>query len=175
MPTATYEQFVVLDPTESFAFKVGALLNRLLAKVRLRLLIEAARLFFLGFYDEFIQFVGMIEEAEARSRSEAEWDKIWRLRLHVAERIEGLLDRFALLERASYRGRDLLDYLIGRDRLEQLRLFVSATRLDQQAELAIQQSKREFLATFVKQKLSRAQRTAFLEKYREMTGAGDQR
>ena len=175
MATTTYDQFLGLDPTESFAFKAGAFLNGLLARFRLRLFIEAARLFFLGFYDEFVQFVNMIEEAEARSGNEAEWSKVWVLRVHVAERIEKLLDRFAQLEGASYRGKDLLDYLLGRDRIEQLRLFVWATRLDQQAEVAIEQSKKEFLASFGRRTLTRAQRTAFLEKYEELAGASGPR
>jgi hypothetical protein len=168
MSSVTYDELVGTNPTDSFFFKAGMLLNRVQRRVRFRLVVEMARLFFLGFYEDFVRFAEALDEAESRSRDAAEFEKVWSCRLNAAEKIERLVECFDSMRHFRYKGKNLVDYVIGDERLEQLRAFVQGTRVDEQAELAISRAKNGFLSTFAARRLNRTQRSALLEKYREM-------
>jgi hypothetical protein len=168
MSSITYDELVGQDPTDSFLFKAVMFLNQVQRRVRFGLLVEATRLSFLGFYDDFVKFAEALDEAEGRSQNAPEFDRVWECRLHAAGKIEKLIACFEPLRGARYGGRDLVDYIIGDERLDQLAVFAQATRLDEQAESVIARAKGQFLSTFATRKLNRAQRSALLDKYREL-------
>jgi hypothetical protein len=169
MSSVTYDLTLAADPTQAFTFKAGMFLNRLQRRFRFRIIVEIARLLFLGFYEDFVEYGDLLETAEAGSKNATDFEAVWRRRLRAARDIERLIATFESMQGASYQGRDLVEYVIGSERLEHLRAFVVATRLDERAETAIAQAKRQFLRTFATRKLSNAQRTAFVEKYRALS------
>jgi hypothetical protein len=168
MTTTTYDQFVGPDPTESYTFRAAVLFEWVLARAKLRFLIEITRLLLLGFYEDFRDFVRDIEQAEDRSKCEAGFKAIWARKSAAAEKVATLVSQLESMGDVPYRGRYLVDYLLGRDRLEKLKLFVEATKLEARAEGLLDKAKREFLASFGKRKLTKGQRTALLQKYKEL-------
>ncbi len=169
MTSVTYDQLVCMDPTSTYQFKGVILLERLITRIRLRFLLEMTRLLMLGFYDDFQTFLQNVESAEHRSRSESEFRAIFGCKLRAAQATSGMIERLQILEGLRYRERDLLDYLIGRDRLEELSLFVKATMIENEAEGMLDEAKREFLKSFAKRKLTKVQRAAILQKYDELS------
>jgi hypothetical protein len=169
MRSATYEHSTCTDPTDSYLFKIALLLDWLTAKVKHRILIEVTRLLILGFYEDFRDFLHALEQAEDQCRSEAEFKAVWMRKLAAAERVAKLVGQLESIGHVPYNGRDLVNYLVGNDRLEELQLFVKATRLEREAEAMLDKAKRGFLASFAKRRLARDQRAALLQKYRELT------
>lgn len=169
MDATTYEQFVGLDPTKSFLFRAAIVLERLITAFRVRLLIEVTRLVLLGFYDDFRTFLDAIEGAEDQTHKESEYIAIWSLKTSVAEKTGKLVERLESIRGITYRGKNLGDYLIGKERLDHLKLFVEVAKLERQGEDILRQARKDFLASFAKYKLTSSQRTALLEKYKELS------
>lgn len=169
MTTATYDQYLLSDPTESYTFKVGLFFDRLVARVTVRVVVETARLLFLGFYAEFETFLDGIESAEEQSRTESEFKGLWERKLRVAQNTAQLVKQLESLAGVTYKGKDLVNYLVGRDRLGGLKLFVEATGFEQKGEAILAHAKREFLVAYGKRRLSRGQREALLEKHKELS------
>lgn len=150
------------------------ILQRLTAAAKLRVLVELTRLVLLGFYDDFCRFMDDMEQAENQSQSEAVFSTVWSLRLSAAEKTSKLIQRLERMKDVSYKGRSLLDYLIGDNRLEEMSLFVQMVKLEAEGEQILAKAKRDFMAAFGKRKLSKNQRTALLEKYRELLPVASQ-
>ncbi|HMD85679.1 MAG TPA: hypothetical protein VKO18_13375 [Terriglobia bacterium] len=168
MTTATYDSWSRLDPTDSTVFRWADRLGRVITTVKIHFLIELTRLFLLGFYDDFQTFLVRVEFEENRSESEAQFRAIFGVKIRAAERIEQLLSRLDLLGAVSYRGRNLSEYLVGTDRMEDLKLFVRAMSLEREGEEILDRSKKKFVFTVTQRKLTPNQRTALLDRYREL-------
>ncbi len=168
MTTATYDQLTCPDPTETYAFKAGLFVDRLLARLRVRLLVEVARLLFLGFYDDLQNFLRTIQLAEERAQSEAEYKAIWNHKAKVALKTAELVSQLESIGNVRYGSRGLVDYVVGADRLDQLKLFVEISQFEQAGEAILAQAKRDFLTAYGKRAPSKTQRTALLEKHKEL-------
>lgn len=171
MSVTTYEQFASIDPTQSFLFKAALVLERAVAAMRIRVLIEVARLVMLGFYDDFRTFVDMVERVESQSRTEAQYTAIWSSKVKASENTEKLIHHLEALASFTYRGRNLVDYVMGADRLQHMKLFVEMVRVERQGEEILGRARKDFLAAFARHKLTNSQRTALLLKYKEMSEA----
>ena len=169
MTTTTYDQFMVSDPTESYAFKIGLFLDRWVAKVRTRILVELAHLLFLKFYDDLQHFLRTIQSEEEQSRTEAQHKVLWDRKSRVAEKTAELIAQLDAIGRVTYRGRDLVDYIVGKDRVEELKLLVDAVRFEQRGEEILARTRKDFLTAFGKRQLTKSQRLALLEKHRELS------
>jgi hypothetical protein len=169
MTTTTYDQFMASDPTDSYAFRIGLILNRWVTKVRARVLVEPAHLLFLKFYDDLQVFLRMIQLAEEQSRSEAEYKVLWEQKSQVVARTGELVARIDAIGRVTYNGRDLVDYIVGKERAEELRLLVDTVQFEQRGEEILARTRQDFLATFRKRQLTKSQRSALLEKHRELS------
>ncbi len=169
MHEATYEHFVRLDPTESPLFKLGLFFDRLVTKVQFRFLVVMTRLLFLGFYDDLRIFLEKIELAEGQAQSESEHKAVWDRKMKVAQETEKLAQLLQSMGRISYQGSDLVAYIVGQDRLEEIKIFVELARLEGRGEAILEQTKRDFLGTFGKRRLTRDQRTTFVRKHKELS------
>ena len=168
MTTITYDQLVARDPTESSLFKCAMVFDRVVAKLKLKFLIEVMRLLMLGFYEDFRCFVQATDGAEAQAEKQAQFMAVQKLKLAAAANTAKLISRLESLDGVPYKGGNLLDYILGRDRLDDLRLFVKATRVEHQAEEVLDQAKSQFLSSFAKRRLSKSQQTALLQKFNEL-------
>lgn len=168
MTTATYDEWSRLDPTESAVFWWAVRLERVIATVRLHFLIELTRLLLLGFYEDFQSFLVRVEVEEDRGENEAQFKAIFRLKARAAERVEELLSRLDSLAGVSYKGRSLPEYLVGTERREELKLFLRATALEREGEEILEHSKKKYLISVTQRKLTANQRTALLDRYREL-------
>lgn len=168
MTTATYDTWSRLDPTESSMFWWAVRLERVITTVKFHFLIELTRLLLLGFYEDFQTFLAKIELEEGRCESEAQFTAIFGYKARAAGRIEQLVCRLDSLGDVSYKGRNLPEYLVGTDRLEELKLFVRATALEREGEEILDRSKKKFVFTVTQRKLTPNQRTALLDRYREL-------
>ncbi len=168
MTTATYDAWSRLDPTESSMFRWTVRLERVITTFKFRFLIELTRLLLLGFYEDFQAFLVGIELEEDRSENEAQFKAVFRHKARAAERIEQLVSHLDSLGTASYKGRKLPEYLVGTDRLVELRLFVRATALEREGEEILEQRKTKFLVAVTRRRLTPNQRTAVLDRYKEL-------
>jgi len=168
MTTDTYDTWSRLDPTESSMFWLAVRLERVITRVKFHFLIELTRLLLLGFYEDFQTFLATIELEEGRSENEAQFTAVFRHKARAAERIEQLVSRLDSLGAVSYKGRSLPEYLVGRGRLDELKLFARATALEREGEEILDQSKKKFVLTVTQRKLTPNQRTALLDRYREL-------
>lgn len=169
MDATTYGQLAGLDPTNSNYYKATLFLERLLLRFRLRLVVETAHLLFLGFFEDFRIFLQRIEDAENASQSEAEFMAVWNCKTKVGEKTSRLVSSLESIGNYVYKGRDLVDYVAGRDHLEEMKLFVRVVQFEREAEGALNQTKMAFLTAFGQRKLTQNQRSALLKKYRELT------
>lgn len=168
MTTATYETWSRLDPTESSLFRWTVRLERVIATFKFRFLIELTRLLLLGFYEDFQAFLVRIELEEDRSENEAQFKAVFGHKARAADRVEQLVSHLDSLGAVSYKGRNLREYLVGTDRLEELRLFVRATALEREGEEILDQSRRKLVVTVTQRRLTPNQRTAMLDRYKEL-------
>jgi hypothetical protein len=164
----TYEQLSRLDPTDTTLFKAAVFLDRVLGKIKIWFLVEITRLVLLGFYEDFQDFVRAIDRAEDQSENEAEFRATWTRKSEAAERIDRLVHVLERLGNLEYKGTSLLEYLIGAERLENLRLFVRAAAVEGEGEEILNKAKKEFLAAFAQRRLSQGQQVALMEKYKEL-------
>jgi hypothetical protein len=171
MTAATFDTWSRLDPTESSIFWWAVRLERVIATVKFHFLIELTRLLLLGFYEDFQTFLATIELEEGRSENEAQFTAVFGYKARAAERIEQLVSRLDSLRAVSHKGRNLPEYLVGTDRLEELKLFVRATALEREGEEVLDRSKKKFVLTVTQRKLTPNQRTALLDRYRELAEA----
>lgn len=169
MTTATYDEFIGSDPTETYAFKVGLFLDRLLARITVRVLVEIAHLLFLKFYDDLGNFLHRTELAEAQSRNESEYTAISKRRIKVAQETARLVEHFESIGGVTFEGKNLVEYLVGRDRLQELKLFVKMAQFEEAGERILVQARRDFFASFGRRRLNKMQRTALLEKRKELS------
>jgi len=168
MSATTYDRFASLDPTNTPLFRMAMILQRMTAAAKLRVLVELTRLVLLGFYDDFCRFIDHVEQAENQSQGEAGFSAVSSLKLSTAEKTSKLIQRLERMKHVSYKGTNLIDYLIGDNRLEEMSLFVQMVKLEAEGEQILAKAKMGFMAAFGKHKLSKNQRTALLEKYREL-------
>jgi len=166
--SVAYGQPLPLDPTSSSSFRLFRLFERLLVWARIRFVIEMARLFFLGFYEDFRRFLVGLERELDRSETEAQYKLLWAIKAEASEKMDVLLDHLGPLEHYRYKGQGLVEYLIGAQRLQELRLFVKATKLEGEAEGLIDGTKVAFVTSLAQRQLTESQRIAMLEKYREL-------
>ena len=168
MSEATFEQLGSLDPTKTFLFKAAMLFEGLVLKLKLRVLMQICRLLLLGFCEDFRIFVREIELAEDRSRSEAEYKLVWSFKSEAAGNVARLVDKLESMQGSFYSARTLPDYLIGEERLEELKMFIRLTQVECEADGLIDAAKKDFLRSFAKRQLSKSQQAAFLRKYEEL-------
>jgi len=168
MTTATYETWSQPDPTETRLFWWAVRLERLIATFKFHFLIEFTRLLLLGFYEDFQAFLARIELEENRSENEAQFKAVFQHKVRAAERMEELVSHLDSLGNVPYKGCKLGEYLVGADRLEELKLFVRATALEREGEEILDQGKRKFLVTVTQRKLTPNQQSAMLGRYKEL-------
>ena len=170
MTTTTADQFPLFaDPTDSFEFKAFILLDSIVTRARLRVLIELTRLSFLGFYDRFEKSLDQLQFMEDEALGEETAKAVVGQRLRLATTVETLLARLEPMTRVTFKSSNLGEYVAGRERMDTLRLFIKGSKIDQQAEDMIEQSKVEFLSSFARRRLTKQQQNLLIEKYRKFS------
>jgi hypothetical protein len=169
MTTATAGLSLFTDPTESFEFRAFIFLDLIVARLKLRVLIELARLSFLGFYDRLEKSLDQLERAENEIIGEAEIKAIVEHRLHLASNIETLLGRLEPMTRMQFKNSTVGDYVAGKDRIETLRAIIKSAKIEHRAEELIENSKIEFLSEFARRKLTKHQRDQLVERHRRLS------
>jgi hypothetical protein len=168
--TTTTANFPLLpDPTESFEFRAFILLDLIVARVKLRAVIELARLSFLGFYDRLEKFVDQLQRAEDDAVGEAAVKAIVEQRLRLATNVERLLSRLEPMAQVPFKRSSLGDYIAGIDRIEVLKAFIRIAKAEEAAEDLIERSKTEFLSEFARRRLTKHQRDLLIEKHRKFS------
>ncbi len=170
MTTTTADQFQLsADPADSYEFKAFILLDSIVTRIKLRGLIELVRLSFLGFYDRFETFLDQIQQAEDDVVGEEAVASVLAQKLRLAQNVKTLVARLEPMTHVPFRGGNLGEYVAGKERIETLKLFITSTTLEHQAEEMIEQSKIEFLSNFARRRLTREQRNRLIENYRKIS------
>jgi hypothetical protein len=170
MTTTTADQFLLsADPTDSYEFKAFILLDSIVTRIKLRGLIELVRLSFLGFYDRFETFLDQIQHAEDDVVGEEAVAALLAQKLRFAQNVKTLVARLEPMTLVPFKDGNLAEYVAGKERIETLKLFITSTILEHQAEEMIEQSKTEFLSNFARRRLTRDQRNRLIENYRKIS------
>jgi len=170
MTTITADQFLLsADPTDSYEFKAFILLDSIVRRIKLRGLIELVRLSFLGFYDRFETFLDQIQKAEDDVLGEEAVATVLAHKLRLAQNVKALVARLEPMTHVRFKDGNLADYVAGKERIETLKLFITSTMLEHQAEEMIEQSKTEFLSNFARRRLTKEQRNRLIENYRKIS------
>jgi hypothetical protein len=171
MTTTTADRFSPFDPAQSFEFKAFLFFERLVATVKVRILVELARLSFLGFFDRFESFLDELQLAEDESTSEQDIRAVLDQKIKLVKNIERLVTSLESMRGVSFKKSNLAIYVAGKERIEMLGNFLKSTALEQGVEEQIEEAKTDFLSTFARRKLTREQRALLIEKYRKLSAS----
>jgi hypothetical protein len=169
MTTATATPSFFADPTASFEFRAFIFLDLIVSRVKLRILIEFARLSFLGFYDRLEKSLEQLAQAENAASSEPDIKMVVEYRMQLASSMDSILARLEPMMRIVFKDSTLGEYIAGRDRIDTLRATSSNIKLEQEAEGLIEHSKTEFLSQFARRRLTKTQRELLIERHRKLS------